>query len=99
MLSLLGALTCTLPTPSVSSIVIVVPVSSCICWIDLSTRANDGTNELLRNIEGNDARYVRLHLSTRLCDGLGQLAKDMLAASLGLQEGLLEDLRRKDRRT
>ena len=33
MLSLLGALTCTLPTPSISSMVMVAPVSSCICWI------------------------------------------------------------------
>ena len=35
MASLLGAETCTLPTPSVSSMVIVAPVSSCICWIIL----------------------------------------------------------------
>ena len=33
MLSLLGAETCTLPTPSTSSMVMVVLVSSCICWI------------------------------------------------------------------
>ena len=33
MLSLLGPLTCTLPTPSTSSMVMVAPVSSCICWI------------------------------------------------------------------
>ena len=33
MLSLLGADTCTLPTPSSSSMVMVAPVSSCICWI------------------------------------------------------------------
>ena len=33
MLSLSGPLTCTLPTPSVSSMVITVLVSSCICWI------------------------------------------------------------------
>ena len=33
MLSLLGADTCTLPTPSTSSMVMVVPVSSCICCI------------------------------------------------------------------
>ena len=33
--SLLGAEICTLPTPSASSMVIVAPVSSCICWIIL----------------------------------------------------------------
>ena len=35
MLSLFGAETVTCPLPSVSSIVIVAPVSSCICWIIL----------------------------------------------------------------
>ena len=33
MLSLFGADTCTLPTPSISSMVMVAPVSSCICCI------------------------------------------------------------------
>ena len=33
MLSLLGAEICTCPLPSASSMVIVAPVSSCICWI------------------------------------------------------------------
>ena len=35
MASLLGALTWIFPTPSNSSMVIVAPVSSCICWIIL----------------------------------------------------------------
>jgi hypothetical protein len=50
---------------------------------DFSARANHGTDELLGNLDGHDARYLWLHLGTRLRHGLHHLAHDMLATGLG----------------
>src|SRR3712207_294712 len=61
---------------------------------NLATRADNGTDELLRNIECNDARYLWLHLGTWLREGLHHLSHDMLTPCLGLKECLLEDFER-----
>ena len=61
---------------------------------NLSARANNGTDELLRNIEGHDAGNLRFELCARLGDGVGEALQDVLTTGLGLHEGLLQDLER-----
>ncbi len=61
---------------------------------NLSARANDGTDEFLGDVESLDAGHLRLQLLARLADGLHHLAHNMLTASLGLHEGLLNDVER-----
>ena len=59
---------------------------------DFSARADDSTDELLRDVERHDARHVRLEFWTRLSDGVGDAVEDMLTPSLSLCESLLENL-------
>ncbi len=61
---------------------------------DLSARANHGSDELLGDVEGLNAGNLRLQLSARLRDGLHHLVHDVLAASLGLHQRTLNDLKR-----
>ena len=44
---------------------------------NLSARANDGSDELLRNFEGLDAGHVGLQFSARLSDGVGDAVEDV----------------------
>ena len=61
---------------------------------NLSARANDSADELLGDVEGNDAGHLRLHLLTGLADGLHHFAHDMLTTGLGLHESLFDDVKR-----
>ena len=61
---------------------------------NLSARANNGTDELLRNIEGHDAGNLRFELCARLGDSVGKALQDVLTTSLCLHQGFLEDLER-----
>ena len=59
---------------------------------NLSAGADDGSDELLRNVECLDAWHLWLELLTRLRDGLHHLAHDVLTSGLGLHEGFLDDV-------
>ena len=59
---------------------------------NLSARADDGTDEFLRDNHLLDARHVRLQLWTWFVERLHHLCEDMLAACLCLHEGLFENL-------
>ena len=62
---------------------------------NLTTRANDSTNEFLRNVEGFDTRYVRLVVFTWVIHSLHHLTEDVFTTSLGLCECFFEDFVRK----
>lgn len=59
---------------------------------NLAAGANDGSDELLRNVECLNAWHLRLELLAWLRDGLHHLAHDVLAAGLSLHESLLDDV-------
>ena len=59
---------------------------------DLATGADDGTDHILRDIEGLDARHELLVVGTRLGDGLGHLVEDVEAALTGLLQGFGQHL-------
>ncbi len=61
---------------------------------NLATRADDSTDELLRNIELNNTGNLRFHLCTRLCDGVGEALQDVLTTSLGLHKSFLKNIKR-----
>ena len=62
---------------------------------NLTTRANDSTNEFLRNVEGFDTRYVRLVVFTWVIHSLHHLTEDVFTTSLSLCECFFEDFVRK----
>ncbi len=59
---------------------------------NLTTRADNSTDELLRNIECYDTWNLWLHLSTWLRDSLHHAVEDVLTTSLSLHQSLLENL-------
>ena len=59
---------------------------------NLTTRANDSTNELLRNLNLNDARNLRLQLSAWLSDSISNALQDVLTTSLSLHQRLLQNI-------
>ena len=59
---------------------------------DLTTRANNSTDELLRNLELYDTWNLWLHLCTWLSDCVGEALQDVLTTSLSLHQSLLEDV-------
>ena len=52
---------------------------------DLTARADDSTDELLRNIKGHNTGNLRLQLGTRLGDGVGEALQDVLTTCLAYQ--------------
>ena len=61
---------------------------------NLSARANDSTNELLRNFEGLNTRNLRFQLGTWLSDSISDALQDMLTTSLSLHQCLLQNVER-----
>ena len=61
---------------------------------NLSTRANNSTNKLFRNINSHDTWYLWFHLGTRSIDGLHHLIHDMLTTSFRLHKSLFNDIKR-----
>ena len=61
---------------------------------NLTTRANDSTNELLRNLKGNNTWNMWLQLRTWLSNGIGDALQDVLTSSLSLHQRLLENIER-----
>ena len=59
---------------------------------NLTTRADNSTDELLRDIECYDTWNLWLHLSTWLRDCLHHAVEDMLTTSLSLHQSLLKNL-------
>ena len=59
---------------------------------DLATGADDGTNHILRDIHGLDARHKLLIIGARLGDGLSHLVEDVQTALTGLLQGLGQNL-------
>ena len=61
---------------------------------NLTTRANNSTDELLRNLEGLDAWYVWFQLRTWLSNSIGDALQDVLTTSLSLHQCLLQNVER-----
>ena len=59
---------------------------------DLATRADDGTDHILRDIHGLDARHELLIVGARLGDGLGHLVKDVETTLTGLLQSFGQHL-------
>ena len=59
---------------------------------NLTTRADDSTDEFLRNIECYDTWNLWFHLSTWLRDCLHHAVEDVLTTSLSLHQSLLKNL-------
>ena len=59
---------------------------------NLTARADDSTDELLRNLDLDDTGNLRLELGTGLSDSIGETLQDVLTTSLCLHQSLLEDV-------